>query len=139
MIIAGLYISLVMFLIALIHVYWAFGGRWPGTNEKDLVEKVVGRGESFPPAAITCFVTLVFLAMAVIPLLKSGLVDTAIPAHLVDKTSLFFAVIFFLRGIGGYLPIFEKTSAEIFVYYNRRIYSPLCISLGIAELILILN
>jgi hypothetical protein len=139
MIFAGLYIFVIMLLIAIIHVYWAFGGRWPGTNEKDLVEKVVGRGESFPSVPITCFVSLVFVAMAVVPLVKAGLLDTAIPAHLVDKTTLFFAVIFFLRGMGGYLRIFEKTSADIFVYYNRRIYNPLCVSLGVAELILILN
>lgn len=33
----------VLFALAGVHLYWAFGGRWPGHDEASMVEHVVGR------------------------------------------------------------------------------------------------
>ena len=33
----------VLVLLGGVHLYWAFGGRWPGHDEASLVEHVVGR------------------------------------------------------------------------------------------------
>ncbi|WP_018688286.1 DUF3995 domain-containing protein [Ahrensia kielensis] len=40
--ILALFIFVVLAITALIHIYWALGGLWPGTNEKTLPQTVIG-------------------------------------------------------------------------------------------------
>jgi hypothetical protein len=39
----ALILAAALFALAGIHLYWGFGGRWPGHDETSMVEHVVGR------------------------------------------------------------------------------------------------
>lgn len=125
---AGL-IFTIMSIVALIHIYWAFGGFWPGNNQQDLIDKVVGIGDKFPSWPLTFFVIFAFVAMAILPILY--LLNPG--NSYLEKLNLFFASIFLLRGVVCLIPFFEKTRTEIFTRYNRRFYSPLCLILSLAQ------
>ncbi len=140
MIYAALYISIIMLLIAIIHVYWAMGGNWPAKERtrQGLIDQFVGRGTEFPSTSITLFVTIFFLIMAIIPLIKVQLIQVPISDSYIHNISILFSIVFLLRGLAGHLPAMRKRATSIFNYYNIRVYNPLCISLGMAQLLLII-
>ena len=74
--ILSFYILIIMSAIAKIHVYWMSGGLWPGKNKEDLVNKVLGQGKIFPGTLSCIFVIIVFIIMAIFPLLNYYEQDT---------------------------------------------------------------
>ena len=58
--IAAVLVMIVLGLLAALHFYWGFGGRWPGHDDRSLVEMVVGRTRDMrAPNFLSClFVTL---------------------------------------------------------------------------------
>ena len=125
--------SSVMLLIAALHVYWGHGGNWPGTDRQDLLDKVVGRGEAFPPLLACYAVAGALLFAGATPLLSVGLLSVpGLPPELyLSWLQYFIAAVFLLRGAGGYLPVFERKATPAFVRLNRRIYDPLCLFLAL--------
>jgi hypothetical protein len=58
-------LTIVAFLVgAAVHVYWARGGNWPGTDRTDLARRVVG-AETFPSNRDT-YGVVVALVLAVL-------------------------------------------------------------------------
>ena len=114
-------------LIALLHLYWAFGGNWPATERKHLPAIVVGQKglTQMPPAWITLTVaSLIFLA-AIMPLLwvlRLG------PQPLWQAALVALGLVFLLRGAIGLTPWFRNfLCQEPFATLNKRYYSPLCL------------
>lgn len=136
---AAYYITTIMIIIALFHIYWALGGLWPGTSSQDLLDKVVGSGECFPGKIACLMVTVVFVVMALLPLIIVKLIHVNIDADFLYVSTAFFCLIFFIRGFALYLPVLKKRAHSKFNYLNGRVYSPLCISLGISELVILLQ
>jgi len=126
------YIFIVMSLIAKIHMYWMQGGLWPGSNAQDLIDKVIGQGNKFPSTLSCLFVTIVFIVMALFPLLVYLKVDIGLSPEAIKYMYLFFAIIFLVRASSMLLKFLEKKATSIFVNYNRKYYSPLCFSLFLA-------
>lgn len=123
-------ILLIMLTLSFIHLFWGHGGNWPGINRQDLVDKVVGEGTQFP-SIFACYAVAITLIIAgLIPILSTS--DFIIPRlQYLSWMNYLIAIIFLIRGLGGYLPIIEKRWVKIFVHYNRIIYSPLCMILAI--------
>ncbi len=110
--------------------YWGHGGNWPGEDRKDLVDKVLGRGEVFPPL-VACYGVFAALAVAAaLPLMVAGLVVVPVEERWIRGALVLGAGVFGLRGLGGFLPFLEAMAAPAFVRLNRRIYSPLCVGLA---------
>ncbi len=114
-------------LIALLHLYWAFGGNWPAPDRARLPSMVVGQKglTHMPPVAITLIVaSLIFLA-AMVPLLW---VFGLGPQPLWQGGLAALGLVFLLRGAVGLTPWFQKfLGEEPFATLNRRYYSPLCL------------
>ena len=125
--------SLVVFIIACIHLYWSLGGKKgllasvPTENGKPL----------FVPGKLMTFGMAVVLAEA-----GCVLIGIAFPAlrilnlELHRILSLFFGAIFMARAIGGLLiftalPAFRNTA---FSRWDRYLYSPICLYLGLSFL-----
>lgn len=141
--ILALLVSLVLFAIAALHAYWAFGGKWPGSTERELVDMVLGVGDKMPSPALCLVVTIGLALMGVMPLIASGLVDDGPLARLGLATALPWilagiAAIFLLRGLASvaarFVPKMAKNHAARFVELDARYYGPLCLVIGGAYL-----
>ncbi|MCW7473897.1 hypothetical protein CH354_03210 [Leptospira levettii] len=131
--------SLLLILLASIHIYWAFGGLWPGKNKQDLNNKVFGRGNYFP-SPFSCFVVAIglflFSCLPILWLVRSNFGLNPQSINMIRYGKIFVAIVFLLRGLLGYLPWVTKYWVPIFVFYTKRIYNPISLLIGISFLIM---
>ncbi|WP_407676969.1 DUF3995 domain-containing protein [Peredibacter starrii] len=134
----ALFIMVILLILAAIHIYWGHGGNWPGVDRQDLIDKVFGKGKKFPSIR-ACYTVASGLTIAgIIPFISIR--DASFPGRsYLPFLNYLVAIIFLIRGLGGYLPYFENKWTEIFVHYNRLFYSPLCIGIAISYIYLAMN
>ena len=133
-------LSAVLGTISAVHFYWAIGGLWPGTDETSLARTVIGQEKmkAMPPRWLTALVALCIAAASIIPLMWSAVISYAVPQGLVWIAMWVLILVFFGRGIAGYLAFFRKQhSAQPFADLNRKYYSPLCLLIGAGFVMLI--
>ena len=126
-------IFIILSAVSLVHLYWAFGGVWPGKDQKTLASTVIGVAdmEQVPPATLTIAIAVAIFAAALWPLMWQGIVDILLSQMLVWLGMWVLIIVFIGRGIAGYMPFFKKSnSAEPFARLNARYFSPLCLLLG---------
>lgn len=123
----------VLVALAALHAWWGVGGRWPGHDERSLVELVVGRTRSMRmPSLVRCMLVAaaLFAAAGLVALEgKVIAVDFGMPAGALVQVGYWIAgAVFALRGLAGYIPvIFAYAEGTPFALLNRRFYSPLCL------------
>ncbi|MGV3665543.1 MAG: DUF3995 domain-containing protein [Leptospira bouyouniensis] len=125
--------TLILFSLALVHIYWGFGGLWPGNTKQELIDKVFGKGNQFPSPFSCFFVALGLFLFSMLPILWMFRFSLSLDQQIIigiQYLMIFVAIIFFMRGILGYLPFITKHWKPIFVYLTKRIYNPLCLFLG---------
>ena len=123
----------VLAVIAGLHAYWGFGGRWPGHDEASCAGLVIGKtpgGRMPPPWA--CFAVSAALAVGTLLVIDVSFGSHGlVPFDLIRSAYGVFAGVFLLRGAAGYVPVLWRPSAQTpFFTLNRRYYSPLCLVLG---------
>jgi len=126
-------LSLVLFIVATLHLYWAFGGLWPGNDEASLTKTVIGATSMsvMPPAWLTTMVSVCIFAAALFPLMWVNIIPVLLPKVLLLLGMWVLSLIFVGRGIAGYQPFFRKSnSEEPFAMLNQKYFSPLCLLLG---------
>ncbi len=129
-------LSLVFFSLAVIHVYWGFGGKSGSAasiptkeNDKPVIK----------PGAIDCFVVAIaLLSFGIFTLVKAGVILFALPTWLLDYGLWVIAAIFLLRAIGEfkYVGFFKKIKTTQFGELDTKYYSPLCLVIGGLSIIL---
>jgi hypothetical protein len=123
----------ILVALAALHAYWGLGGRWPGHDERSLVELVVGRTRAMrmPGFVASMLVTAALLAAAVLAALQARLifVDFGVPAERLVQTGFWIVfAVFALRGLAGLIPqVFAYAQGTPFATLNRIFYSPLCL------------
>ena len=134
----ALLVAVVLTLLALLHLYWAFGGFWPGHDATSLARTVVGGPLVTPmPTPLACVAVAVALALAVlIVLARGGVFGLPVAAGLLQLGALAVGAVLTLRGAGGF---FETRLRPVIVgspyaQLNVAIYSPLALALGLATL-----
>ncbi|MBU1286280.1 MAG: DUF3995 domain-containing protein [Alphaproteobacteria bacterium] len=135
----SLSLAAVLGLIGLVHFAWAFGATFPYANRQALARAVVGRRgiTQMPSMTASLFVAMCILAAAAWAALLGRLVILPISPWLLMAGGLVLAAIFLFRGIIGVMPAFERALPEQpFLTLNRRIYSPLCVLIGLGFLAL---
>ncbi len=136
-------ISIALFLVFLflsgIHFYWGLGGKW---GSQAVFPTINSDTKPIIPGKIPTFVVAFgLLAMGLFILQKANFYHFSIPSWL-DQYGLWaIATIFILRAIGDfkYLGFFKKIKETAFGINDSKYYSPLCLSIGILILILILK
>ena len=115
--------------VAALHVYWAFGGLWPGTDVDSLVRTVVGVKDmrAMPSRPLTLAVAMALVAAGLPPLVKASLLPGFLPPGLTQVCLLLGAAVFALRGVAPYVPIGKQHPVEPFVSLDRRLYGPFCL------------
>ena len=132
----ALILAAALFALAGIHLYWGFGGRWPGHDETSMVEHVVGRTRGMRAPGLLASVAVALALAAGGLLVAATLTPTVWDPWLKAARWVLFAV-FAGRGLAAYVPaVFRYAEGTPFATLNRRAYGPLClaIALGIAVL-----
>jgi hypothetical protein len=137
-------LTIVLGAISALHFYWAAGGLWPASSERQLIDTVIGdpRASQMPPAWLSSLVGLALAGAAALPVIAMpyswGLLNYSFNAIFgVMIAMLMAALVFIGRGIVGYLPFWrQRLSAQPFAKLDTRVYSPLCLVLGCAFLAL---
>ena len=141
MIVIATILFTVLTIIALLHVYWALGGFWPGHNELSLIRRVVGAkgGTKMPPRWLTALVAILIFLSGLFPLMWIMVIPSVLPAKMLFAGMCLLLGVFFLRGAITYTPINEKMQLEEpFATLNLRYYSPLCLIIGFGFLLLLI-
>jgi Protein of unknown function (DUF3995) len=125
----------VLFLLSAIHLYWGFGGRWPGHDEVSMVEHVVGRtrGMKAPSLVASVAVALALAAGGGLVLAATAPPTPFEPWLKAARWALF--AVFAGRGVATYVPpLFRYAEGTPFWRLNRRAYGPLCLALALGIL-----
>lgn len=121
---------LVLAAIALLHVYWGFGGVWPAHSEADLVRTVIGtQADRMPEPGITFIVAALIFIAGSFALLRGVLNRDSFIFIRVPLFGLF--LIFLARGLVSYIPGVFPPPAQPFGELNTAFYSPLILALAL--------
>lgn len=124
--------------VATAHLVWSFGGTWPIRSEKLLAQTVVGFKdiERMPPRLASFAVSVVTLAAGIVAL---SLADHDSGGATLSLLGLFLAAVFLARGAAGYTAWWaSRTPEPNFRLNDRRVYSPLCLLLGLGFVALVI-
>ena len=132
----GIIGSVLLFAIAGIHIYWLFGGK-AGFDRCTPLDR---RGNRWNPGKLATVVSaLVFLVAGLIPLISLHIIDTPIPAWIVDVVLIFGIVVLLARGLGLFVvSLHQPKPRDIFHRYNIALYTPLCLFLALCYLVCLL-
>ncbi|WP_172123687.1 MULTISPECIES: DUF3995 domain-containing protein [unclassified Devosia] len=138
----SMFIAAFMFIpllaVSFAHLLWSVGTTWPIRNEQLLAQTIVGT-----PGVTRMPPRLVSLAVA-IGTLAAGIVALALADHDSGGATLTLvgglcAIPFLARGGLGYTARWaERTPEPSFRFNDRRVYSPLCLFIGLGFLALVL-
>lgn len=117
-------LTLILACIAIIHIYWAFGGNWGKqqavpTTPTGVPLFAAGFVASFGVGAVLfCFIALVNIENS-----------DYIPQKIYTSLRALVALIFLIRSIGDfkYVGFFKKVSNTNFARLDKKYYSPLCL------------
>ena len=134
-----IYINTLIFIaISLLHFYWAFGGKWAAKGAiperyHDYAFKETGKLAVAPfiPTMIVAFGLLIFAA---ITYSHSGNIELPVEAKYIGWATWTMAFIFTARSIGDFnmFGFFKKDKEGLFAEKDTKIYTPLCLYLGMS-------
>lgn len=129
----------ILIFVSLIHVYWAFGGRW-GIGATLPVKEDGASTVIVPSMLITLLVSFFLLIFSIILWAQSGYLPFYHPGALTKWGCILIASIFILRTIGDfhYIGIFKKIKGTKFSKYDRSMYIPLCLYLAISFVVAVI-
>lgn len=135
-IILAIILFLIFTILGAFHFYWLFGGVW------GLKKAIPTKGNTANTLAIpkiaTLLVGLVLVLFGLIYLIKTGFIIIHIPDWLTTYGYWFIPAIFILRAIGefNYVGFFKKIKNTEFAKADSKIFSPLCLGIGITGMLI---
>lgn len=137
----GMLVSSLMFIVLLAvsmaHFLWSIGRTWPIRDEKLLAQTVVGFKdiERMPPRPASFAVCVLTLVAGIAAL---SLADHTSGGAWLTLLGVALGAIFLARGILGYTTWWQARRPEpSFRINDSRVYSPLCLALGLGFLVLV--
>ena len=126
-------IGIVLFMLAGLHVYWALGGRWPGTDGPSLAARVVGGTSAMPGGTATTVVAVLLAAAGYTVAAAAGALPGVLPPPTLRAAASLVAFVFALRGVGGYFEAYfrPRIREQPYHHLNLWLYSPLCIAIAL--------
>ena len=131
MMILPLLLTIIFCALGMIHFYWLFGGKWGVSKALPTKE---GGGDTFaPPKLATFIVGFGLLSIGFLYLIKSRMIEVQLPDFLMNYGLWIIPSIFILRAIGEfkYVGFFKKIKHTEFAKADTRLFSPLCLIIGI--------
>ena len=133
-------LSLILFVIFIalggFHFYWLFGGVWG--LEKVIPSKDTKANTLTIPKFATLLVGLVLVLFGLMYLIKPEIISVSIPILLIDYGYWIIPSIFIIRAIGdfNYVGFFKKVKNTEFSKADSKIFSPLCLIIGIIGIVI---
>lgn len=126
----GLALAAVFALLATLHVYWAFGGRW---GSGVAVPTIGGTRQIDPGPLATLLVAIALLAGMFTILGQTGLLGKAIPNWFFYWGTLGISLVFLIRSVGDFrlVGFFKQIQGTAFARWDTWLYSPLCLLISI--------
>jgi hypothetical protein len=125
--------------LALLHIYWGFGGYWPGRSEESLARSIVGGppGMRMPSPLVCLGVALVLIGAAWVVLAANDMVESIASLAVCRVLALMGAVILLLRGVGGFFEVRFRPLIRGSPYerLNTILYSPLSVVLSLLTMV----
>jgi hypothetical protein len=112
--------------LALLHVYWAFGGQ---ALKAAAIPQTEGRRAFNPSNAATVLVALALAAAAMLIALAAQLLPLPLPRIVVEVPVFALALVFFARAVGDFrlVGFFKRVHGSPFARLDTLVYSPLCV------------
>ncbi|TNJ62460.1 DUF3995 domain-containing protein [Paenibacillus hemerocallicola] len=134
----SLFAACILFAIGLLHVFWAFGGKW-GVGA--VIPRHNGKRAFTPGIGATLVVALLVGAAGVILLVQANLLDLSGQYFIVRMGAWVCAGVFAVRVIGDfhYFGIFKKKATTLFSKMDTYLYVPLCAFLSLVFIIAIVS
>lgn len=132
------FMFIALFAVSIAHLLWSFGRTWPIRDEKLLAQTVVGfpNIQRMPPRPASFAVSVATFTSGVFAL---SLADHDSGGWWLSLVGVGLGSVFLARGILGYTAWWAKQTPEPnFRLNDRRVYSPLCLFLGVGFLVLVL-
>jgi hypothetical protein len=128
-------LGLVLVVLGLLHIVWAFGGLtsgWAVVPERD------GAPLFRPSRGASLAVALLLLVAAMLVMQQGGALPYLVPAPMATLGSWTIAMTFMARAVGEfrYLGFFKRVRGTRFAWWDTWLFSPLCLGLGIGVAIL---
>lgn len=124
----------ILFLISLLHVYWACRGTW-GTSA--VIPERNGKRTFSPHRGLTLVIAGLLAFAAIILFMRASYISFRFNAVLLQGGAWICAVVFALRVIGEfkYVGLFKRITNTGFAKMDTWLYVPLCTFLSIAFLL----
>jgi hypothetical protein len=112
--------------LALVHVYWALGGR---ALKAAAIPQVEGKRAFNPSKLGTLAVVFALGAAAMLIALDAGLLALPVPKSFVSTFVFVLAFVFFARATGDFrlVGFFKRVRGSPFARLDTLVYSPLCL------------
>ncbi len=125
-------LALIFTVLAGFHVYWASGGEWG--VEQASPSKEGAEGNVKIPKFAAFIVALILGSFALLYLLKAGFISLPIPERVITYASWIIPSLFLIRAVGEfkYVGFFKKIKNTEFGKMDTKLFSPLCLAIGLA-------
>jgi hypothetical protein len=126
----GLGIAIILFALSALHIFWAAGGQW---GSRVAVPEVGGRPAFVPSTGATLAVAAALLLAALVVLGRVDLWVAPLPRWLCIWGTWGLAVLFLARAVGDVhrCGFFKQVCGTAFAWWDTRLFSPLCLGLGL--------
>ncbi|SHF27179.1 Protein of unknown function [Arenibacter palladensis] len=129
-------LGIILIGLGLIHFNWVIGGKF-GFSES-LPTKESGERVLNPKKIDSAIVGIGLTIFGIFYVLKSGLIEYSLPAWIIKYGSWIIPIIFLLRAIGEfrYVGFFKSIKKTEFGKLDTKLFSPLCLAIGILGIII---
>ncbi|NJN42418.1 MAG: DUF3995 domain-containing protein [Flammeovirgaceae bacterium] len=133
--ILSILLSVILFALGVIHFNWVFGGSYG--FEESLPTKENGERVINPKKIDSAIVGIGLIVFGLFYVFQSGLIEYMLPALITKYGGWLIPVIFLLRAIGEfkYIGFFKRIKNTKFGKADSKFFSPLCLAIGIAGVI----
>jgi hypothetical protein len=118
-------------LLALIHAYWAVGGR---AGVSAAVPELHDRPAFVPSALATLAVAVALAGCAVLVAVSAGLIFPSMRFAWVTWLTFALAFVLLARAVGDFrlVGFFKRVQGTTFARLDSAVYAPLCLALAVA-------
>jgi hypothetical protein len=126
-------VALILCALALLHAYWGI----VGVSGRSIALPEIDGKPTFMPSRLACFSVASALALAALILLwRGGLVSAPVSMAVTTVGTVGVGIVFVLRAIGDFrlVGFFKRVRGTPFAFWDTRVFSPLCLVLGLSSL-----
>jgi len=130
--------SLIFLSLAILHIYWASGGKWG--REVAIPENKNGKKIFQPGVVSTLLVAAGLLFFALLTAANSGTFEDLVDTKVARSGTWAIGIIFLLRSVGDFkfFGFAKRIRHTKFAWYDTHIFSPLALAIALISFLIAL-